>query len=71
LKKIRLTEPVAFESGWKEEIVFPTHHMIQDYINNKLDDLYLDGFEHNSDSRVSKGCCGFNFILNDGERTKG
>jgi hypothetical protein len=53
LKKIRLTEPVAFQPAWKEEIVFPTHHMIQDYINNKLDDLYLDGFEHNSDSRVS------------------
>jgi hypothetical protein len=45
--------------------------MIQDYINNKLDDLYLDGFEYNNSVRVNNNCWSFNFILNNGEKTKG
>ena len=44
--------------------------MIQDYINNKLEDLYLDGFELDKSVRVNLANWGFNFILNNGENTK-
>jgi|LauGreDrversion4_2_1035121.scaffolds.fasta_scaffold639590_1 hypothetical protein len=43
--------------------------MIKKYIDDKLDDLYLVGFEYNNEERVNK-TKGFNFILNNGDKSK-
>jgi hypothetical protein len=44
--------------------------MIKEYVDQNLNDLYLTGFERNNKERFSFGGYGFNFILNNGEKSK-
>ena len=48
--------------------MFPDEQMIKKYIADKLDDLYLAGFEYSKEKRVDYSS-DFNFILNNGDKS--